>query len=193
MKALTYTLYKKHRELYTEIHGSIAANSCQIDLNEKDIILLSNVSIVVYKAGKRTAVENNKFIHFNLSAGTCLIDDFNAKIEVAILQKRQDWKPPQIKDLKLVIPEHYTFMAPNTIFIALGIPNNYLEKVKLAHKKQTLMHHLLQNHCHCTVNKSLKLKTSWMVNHQVCWSALTFLIISNFFSNAFSVFRIRHA
>ena len=68
MKALTYTLYKKHRELYNEIHGSIAANSCQVDLNEKDIILLSNVSIVVYKAGKRTAVENNKFIHFNLSA-----------------------------------------------------------------------------------------------------------------------------
>ena len=131
MKALTYTLYKEHCELYTEIHGSIAVNSCHIELAQKDIILLSNVSIIVYKVGKRTGVENNKFIHFNLSAGTYLIDNFNAKIKVAILQKRQDWEPPQIKDLKLVITENYTFMASNTIFFALGIPDNYLEKTTL--------------------------------------------------------------
>ena len=76
-------------------------------------------------------MENYKFIHFNLSAGTYSIDDFNAKIKVAILQKRQDWEPPQIKDLKLVITENYTFMASNTIFFALGIPDNYLEKTTL--------------------------------------------------------------
>ena len=70
MKVLTYILYKEHCDLHTEIHGSIAVNSCQIELAQKDIILLSNVSITVYKAGKRTGVENNKFIHFNLSAGT---------------------------------------------------------------------------------------------------------------------------
>ena len=123
MKVLTYTSYKKHCELYTEIHGSIAVNSCQIELAQKDIILLSKVSIVIYKAGKRTSIENKKFIHFNLSAGTYSIDDFNAKIKVGILQERQDWEPPQIKDLKLVIPEDYTLMASNNIFIALGIPN----------------------------------------------------------------------
>ena len=128
MKVLTYTSYKEHCDLYTEIHGSIAVNSCQIELAQKDIILLSNASIIVYRTGKRTSVENNKFIHFNLSAGTYSIDDFNVKIKVAILQKRQDWEPPQIKDLKLVIPEHYTFIASNTIFIALGIRDNYLEK-----------------------------------------------------------------
>ena len=131
MKALTYTLYKKHSELYTEIHGSIAVNSCQIGLAQKDIILLSEVSIVICKAGKRTGVENDKFIHFNHSAGTHSIDDFNAKIKVAILQQRQDWEPPQIKDLRLVIPEDYTFIVSNTIFIALGIPDNYLEKTTL--------------------------------------------------------------
>ena len=76
-------------------------------------------------------MENKKVIHFNLSAGTYSIDDFNAKIKVAILQQRQDWEPPQIKDLRLVIPKDYTFMASNTIFIALGIPNNYLEKTTL--------------------------------------------------------------
>ena len=94
MKVLTNTLYKKYCELYTEIHGSIAVNSCQIKLAQKDIILLSNVSTIVFKAGKRTGEENKKFIHFNLSKGTYLIDDVISKIKVAILQKRQDWEPP---------------------------------------------------------------------------------------------------
>ena len=70
MKVLTYTLYKEHCDLYTEIHGSIAVNSCQVELAQKYIILLSEVSIVIYKAGKRTEVESTKFIHFNLSVGT---------------------------------------------------------------------------------------------------------------------------
>ena len=63
--------------------------------------------------------------------GAYLIDDFNTKIKVAILQQRQEWEPPQIKDLRLVIPEDYTFMVDNHIFIALGIPDNYLEKTTL--------------------------------------------------------------
>ena len=53
MKALTYTLYKEHCDLYTEIHGSIAVNSCQIKLAQKDIILISSVSIIVYKSAKK--------------------------------------------------------------------------------------------------------------------------------------------
>ena len=131
MKVLTYTSYKEHCDLYTKIHGSIVVNICQIELTQKDIILLSEVSIVIYKAGKRTGVENDKFIHFNHSAGTHSIDDFNAKIKVAILHQRQDWEPPQIKDLRLVIPEDCTFIVSNNIFIALGIPDNYLEKTTL--------------------------------------------------------------
>ena len=35
---MTYTLYKEHCDLYTEIHGSIDVNSCQIELAQKDII-----------------------------------------------------------------------------------------------------------------------------------------------------------
>ena len=69
MKALTYAPYKESCDLYTEIHDSIAVNSCQIGIAQKDIILLSRVSIIVYKAGKRTGVENTKFINFNLSTG----------------------------------------------------------------------------------------------------------------------------
>ena len=114
MKVLSYKSYKEHCELYTEIHVSVAANSCQIELGQKDIILLSNVSVIFYKAGSDTSVENNRFLKFSFSAGTYSIDDFNAKIKVAVLQKRQDWESPQIKDLKLVIPEyvyglHYYF------------------------------------------------------------------------------------
>ena len=138
MKVLTYTSYKEHCDLYTEIHGSIAVNSCQIELAQKDIILLSEVSIMIYMAGKCTSVENDTFIHFNLSAGTYSIDDFNAKINAAILQQRQDWEPPQIKDLKLAIPEEYTFIASNNIFIALGIQGNYLEKTTLIRSKVSL-------------------------------------------------------
>ena len=55
MKVLNNTLYKEHYELYFEIHGSVAANSCQIELAQKDIILLSKASMITYKAGKHPA------------------------------------------------------------------------------------------------------------------------------------------
>ena len=102
MKVLIYTSHKEHYDLYTEIHGLIPINSFQIELAQNYIILLSEDSIVIHKAGKRTGVENTKFIHFNLSAGTYSIDDFNTKTKEFVLQQRQDWEPPQIKDLKLV-------------------------------------------------------------------------------------------
>ena len=84
MKILTCTSYKEHCDLYTKIHGSIVVNSCQIGLTQRDIILLSEVSIVTYKAGKHTGVENDKFIHFNVPAGTYSMGRFNTKIMVLI-------------------------------------------------------------------------------------------------------------
>ena len=165
MKVLTYTSHKEHCDLYTETHGSIAVISCQVGLAQKDIILPSKVSIIVYKAGQRTGVENTKFISFSLSIGIYSTDDFNAKIKVAILQQKQDWKPPQIKDLRLVIPKDYTFMTDNIIFIALGIRDKYIEKTTLIRStlplvliKHPLMYHLLQKFCHCTINKFKKSK-----------------------------------
>ena len=59
MKVLTYTSYKEHCDLYTEIQSSVAVNNCQIKLAEKDI-LLSTVSIILYRAGARTGVETKK-------------------------------------------------------------------------------------------------------------------------------------
>ena len=132
MKVLTYTSYKEHWDLYTVIHDSIAVNSCQIELPQKDIILLSEISIVIYKGGKRTAVENDKFIHFNLilTAGTYLIDDFHEKIKGAILQQRQNWEQPQIKDLQLVIPEGYTFIASNNFLSHLLYQTAVLKRLR---------------------------------------------------------------
>ena len=118
MKVLTYVSYKEHCDLYTVIHDSIAVNSFQIEIPQKDIMWLSKISIVIFQAGKRTGVENDKFIHFNFSAGTYSIDDFNTKIKVAILQQIQDWEPPQIKDLRLATPEVYTFIACNNFYRA---------------------------------------------------------------------------
>ena len=128
MKVLTYASYKKHCELYTEIHGSIAVNSCHTELLQKDIISLSSAFMIFYGTGRGTGVENKKIIKFSISAGTYSIDDFNAKIKVAVLQERQDWEPPQIKDLKLVIPEPNIFMASNILFIALGILDKHVER-----------------------------------------------------------------
>ena len=62
-----------------------------------------------------------EFMKFTLSEGTYSIDDFNAKIKISILQQIQGWDSPQIKDLNLVIPKYYLFMADNVILYALGI------------------------------------------------------------------------
>ena len=56
---------------------------------QKNIILLSKVSLIVYNAGKQIGVTNTEFIKFTLSEGTHSIDDFNAKIKMSILQQRQ--------------------------------------------------------------------------------------------------------
>ena len=86
---------------------------------------------MIYKADKRAGVENTKFIHFKLSAGTYSIDDFNTKIKEFFIQQRQDWEPPQIKDLKLVIPKHYTFMASNTFLLHLVCKiNMFLKRLR---------------------------------------------------------------
>ena len=86
MRALTYTSYKEHNDLYIKIQGSIAVNGWQVGLAQKDIILLSDTSLIVYKAGKKAGVTNTEFIKFTLSKGSYSIDDFNAKIRIEILQ-----------------------------------------------------------------------------------------------------------
>ena len=70
MKGLTYTSFNEHYDLYSKIHGSIDVHSCQVGLAQKDIILLSKASLVVYKIGKQTGETSTEFIKFTLSEGT---------------------------------------------------------------------------------------------------------------------------
>ena len=37
---------------------------------------------------------------------------------------------PQVKDLKLVIPRHYTFMVSDDFFVVFSVPCNHLTKIK---------------------------------------------------------------
>ena len=150
MNVLTYTSCKEHYDLHTKFQGSIAIHSCQVGLAQKDIILLSKASSIVYKAGKQTGVTNNEFIKFTLSEDTYSIDDFKAKIKISILQQRQGWKSPQIKDLNLVMPKDF-FVADNAMFYAVGIQDKNLEKTTLIRStltpgsyKTSLETHVLQ-------------------------------------------------
>ena len=102
------------------------------------------------------------------------------------MEQRQNWEPPQTKGLKQMIPKDCTFMADNTIFVALGIQDKYLKKATLirstlppaSYKTSLVMiNQLLQKFCHCIANKSAKLRTSSMVNHHIFWSPCMFLTI----------------
>lgn len=79
MKLLTYMSYKEHSKLDTKNHGLIAVNTCQIEL-AKNVILLSDVPVILYKAGLRTDIQDIH-IKFNLPAGTYFIDHLNAKVK----------------------------------------------------------------------------------------------------------------
>ena len=87
MNVLTYASYKEHYDLFNKIHGSIAIHSFQVGLAQKDIILLSKNSSIVYNSGKQTSVRNTELIKFTLSEGTYSIDDFNAKVKISIPQQ----------------------------------------------------------------------------------------------------------
>ena len=63
MKVLTYTSYKKHFELYTEIHRLIADNSCQIKLARKDIILISKAAVILCKVDSIARIEDRHKIN----------------------------------------------------------------------------------------------------------------------------------
>ena len=87
MKVLAYISYKKHCDLYTEIHGSIAVNSCQVVLFKKDKILLEDNELFKYsysKASSSGVFKLDDYIEFTLSSGTYLVDEFNEKIKAAV-------------------------------------------------------------------------------------------------------------
>ena len=89
MKVLTYKWYKEHCDLYTEIHGSIAVNSCHVELFKKDKILLEDSKLFIYSYSKALSsgvFKLDDYIDFTLSSGTYSIDKFNEKIKAAVSQ-----------------------------------------------------------------------------------------------------------
>ena len=48
MKVLICRSYKEDSELYTEVHGSAAVNSCQINLVKKDKIVPEDYILINY-------------------------------------------------------------------------------------------------------------------------------------------------
>ena len=44
------------------------------------------------------------YIQFTLSSATYLIEDFNANIKAAVIQQKQNWNAPHIKNLKFFVP-----------------------------------------------------------------------------------------
>ena len=87
MKVLTYTSYKVHYDLYTEIHGSIAVDSSQIGLFKKDKILLEDNKLFKYSYSKAS------------SSGVFKLDDY---IGFTSCQKIMRLLPTVIFSLRLV-------------------------------------------------------------------------------------------
>ena len=63
MKVITFTSYIEYFELHTKIHSSTAVSSCQIKSLMKDTALLSDVALILYKAGLRTFVQDIHLLH----------------------------------------------------------------------------------------------------------------------------------
>lgn len=72
IKVFTYTSYEKHFEIYIKIDRLIVVKSCRIGLPRKDIILLSDIALILFKAVSRTVVQDIQ-IKCTLSAGTLLM------------------------------------------------------------------------------------------------------------------------
>lgn len=91
-------------------------------------MLEENVQINYSKSVSDTFSLNN-YIQFTFPHGTYSIDDFNTKIKEAVLQEKQGWKSPQIKNVKLIIQKSYTYTACNN-FVHV-VPDKYLEKINV--------------------------------------------------------------
>ena len=103
-------------------------------LFKKDKILLKDNKLFKYsylKASSSGVFNLDDYVQFNLSSDTYSIHDFNKKIKAAVLQQKQNWNAPYIKNLKLVVPENYAFTADNNFFIALGMPEKILKNINI--------------------------------------------------------------
>ena len=71
--------------------------------------------MVLCKASLCDDVEDIQ-VKFTLSASIYPIDHFDEKFKVTAFQHRKGWQTLHIKNIKLVIPEPYTYMTSNSSF-----------------------------------------------------------------------------
>ena len=65
--------------------------------------------MILCRTGTRVGVQD-VHIKFTQSLSTVInsIDDCNEKVKVTVIQQKQDWAGPQIKDSELLIPKYHT-------------------------------------------------------------------------------------
>ena len=73
------------------------------------------------KSSESNTPRLNDYIQLTFQVGTYSIDDFNPKIKAAVLQQKQSWDAPQIKDVKFIKQENYPFTTCKKSFIELGV------------------------------------------------------------------------
>ena len=158
-KVLIYTSYKGHFELYSEIRGSTASNTGMTELARKDIILLSDVALILSKAGLRTVFQDIH-IKFTLSVSTYSIADFKAvvyhkdKIGQCLKSKTQSYSY-----------QHITHLKPRILFWLAWYTRQWSWKDYMKQISSTLsaahplIYHFPRNHYNCTISKSKELQT----------------------------------
>ena len=93
----------------------------------------------LFKTGSRTGVEDLQ-IKFPLSIGTNSVDDFNAKVKLAVLRQMKNWELTQTNNLKLEIPD----TKSNNFLSCLSHSGTILKKLHVPlHEKQ----HFRQQQC----------------------------------------------
>ena len=63
--------------------------------------------MILCRTGTRVGVQD-VHIKFTQSLSTYSIDDCNEKVKVTVIQQKQDWAGPEIKDSELLIPKYHT-------------------------------------------------------------------------------------
>ena len=67
------------------------------------MIYYNDILLKYLKSSSPGTFDLGDYIQFILPVGSYSIDDFNTKIKAAVLRQKQNWEPPQIKNLKLII------------------------------------------------------------------------------------------
>ena len=125
MGLLTFTKYQKNNILFTPVQGKIAILKIEITLPEiqNDKIHLTDEVMVLYTRNK-VLTKPEQPIKIILSKGLYSIEQFNQVLAKNKEILTRQWKPPQIENYKLKIPELYMFTTSNLLFQALGIDNS---------------------------------------------------------------------